>query len=105
MQSSSFAWYGVIEAAESLEQGDIIFNVPVLETDLDTFENKEKSEGASQQGDFEFQTYDLIVMTHSCDFVNFTDESRIIFCPLRSYSEFRDTPPPAGKEKNQTGKH
>ena len=69
-----YKWYRLIED-KSLEQGDILFDFPILELE-DYSELVRNPENPSTY----INQYDVIVMTQSCDLVN-DKISQIVLCP------------------------
>lgn len=93
MAESHFAWYSSINAGEPLEQGDLIDNFPVPEPDLTTLDKTKFIEGEKQSGRFLIKSYDLIVMTQSCDIPKLDDDDRIILCPRYDYVKLLEQHP------------
>jgi len=72
-------WYASIKAESPLEQGDLIPACPIIiPPDQGPFENWK---------DFEIKTYDVIIMTQSCDLHNRKIEL-VQVCPYFSLKEF-----------------
>jgi hypothetical protein len=60
-----YPWYGVVEGNE-LEQGDFLFDCPVLEPTIELGLAQTDKEGEIQAT---IQVYDVIVLSQSCDLV------------------------------------
>ena len=68
-----YPWYETVRA-ESLEQGDILREFPVLVADSNLAANADQLQG-------EIRTFDLVVLTQSCDLEN--DKVRsVLLCPV-----------------------
>lgn len=71
---TDYEWYDLIDD-KSLEQGDILFNYPIIE-------EKDPSQllADSENADAKIDKYDVIIMTHSCDISN-RKIDHLILCP------------------------
>ncbi len=82
------SWYEVVEANNSITQGDIIFDCPLVNW---------QTNGPSSQGAMEIESLksaiegfaaDVIVMTQACD-LEYNKVSNVILCPHFSLDEYR----------------
>lgn len=77
-----YPWYSVIEGDE-LRQGDIIFDCPVI------VPSNGASDKPSGELEAEILTYDVVIMSQSCDLEN--DKLNVVLvCPHWSFKEFSD---------------
>jgi hypothetical protein len=84
----SYPWYFTIEG-ESLEQGDVL---PGFELVVP----REASSESVHQIDVDFQIYDLVVMTQSCDIQSRKVDS-ILLCPWWDFWQFVEAAQKSGK--------
>lgn len=78
--SSKYPWYEIVEGAE-LEQGDLLRACPII---LPSPHLTDLLPGSSLPADI--LTFDLVVMTQSCDLVN-AKVTDVILCPHWDLSE------------------
>ena len=92
----AFEWYAVIDPTAPLEQGDLLLNfpIPIL---APTFTDQIPAEGAAANLPGEIKSFDVIVMTQSCDFAKLTDTDDIVLCPHNDYFEVIKVHPELGK--------
>lgn len=88
-----YPWYAVVEG-ESLAQGDILREFPILVPDHDA-KNGETIPT-------EKRIHDVVVMTQSCDIANSKIESLLV-CPVWDFWVFVDAAEKASKEKGEKG--
>ena len=85
--TTEYPWYGLVDE-EKLEQGDFIDNCPVFIPEYPSFPKnpsfKQEAEGYDIIG--EWQEYDVIVMSQSCDLAN-SKLKVVIVCPYWSLGE------------------
>jgi len=88
-QEPGFDWYTVVSNTSPLEQGDLLNNFPiiVIPPSIADIPDKPIGEQIEAKEPYKVKTYNVIVMTQSCDFAKLKDEDEIILCPLFNYSE------------------
>lgn len=84
-----FQWYQVIERTQSLEQGDLINDFPII---YPVIADKKLDETSAH-----LDTSNVIIMTQSCDFQKLNDDDPIILCPRFN---LEDSETVAGKKLN-----
>lgn len=72
-------WYNKINSEKELSQGDFILNCPII--------NPPISPNIEEWTDFEVLSYDIIVLTQSCDLQN-KKISLVQVCPFFSLTDF-----------------
>ena len=93
-----YPWYGIVKQEESLMQGDLIENCPIIVPPNTILED--------DAPDIEINNFDVIILTQSCDLEN-SKISSVLVCPYFTLQEFgarheffRST---AGKEQLRRG--
>lgn len=81
-------WYETIEGGNSITQGDLIFNCPLLSWNSDNLSFKGSNEAETLFGATDAIAADVVVMTQACDIENYK-VSNVILCPHISLSEYR----------------
>lgn len=76
----TFSWYTTVPNIKPLEQGDLLNRFPVINLPASLTERPAEMEVISQ-------SFNVVVMTQSCDIVKFSDEDSVILCPRYSLSE------------------
>lgn len=84
--SPDYPWYGVVMGDE-LEQGDFLFDCPVLEPTVDLVLNQVDQEGEIQAT---IQVYDVVLLSQSCDLVQ-GKLDLVLVCPHWPLSVFEQT--------------
>jgi hypothetical protein len=76
-------WYTLVQSEKALEQGDFLndFPIPIPPDDIYDLGMKEKG----IQAKYLVATFDLIVMTQSCDFQKMGDSESVILCPHEAF--------------------
>lgn len=77
---SRFDWYKLVPSEDSIQQGDILFNFPIILTPSDILEIQEEETGTEQL--FEIGHLNAIVMTQSCDLTKAKSDDTVVLCPL-----------------------
>jgi len=77
-------WYSNIEADKNLEQGDFVLNCPIINPPL--------SANIEEWKDFTVTTYDIVILTQSCDLQN-KKINLVQVCPFYTLKEFCETNP------------
>lgn len=82
---SKYDWYDLVPCEDVIQQGDILFDFPVIITpsDILTFQNK----GEETDSLIEISCIDVIVMTQSCDLIKSNPNDIVILCPLYNIKE------------------
>ena len=81
-----FDWYRAIEPVEPLEQGDILFDFPIMIPPQAILQIQDE-DVESEAPEIIVEKYNVVLMTQSCDLSKMKAENEIIFCPLYDYSE------------------
>ena len=89
-----YEWYGVVEAAEPLAQGDILESLPVIFP----ISPKHTIEGSAVYSTSTISDY--IVLTQSCD-LTYSKVDNIVLCPISSLSSHIESNFPAMGEKGK----
>lgn len=76
-----YEWFNVVDKSSSLNQGDLIFDCPIL------IPPKDISEGAEVE--VIVKTLDSIILSQSCDLVN-SKIDNVLVCPFYSLKTFID---------------
>lgn len=87
-----YPWYATIEGKSSLAQGDLLDGFPILALpDLKADELIERAKNARHEKfrvGSDYDLYDLVVVTQTCDFLKFKDADPVIMCPRWDYREY-----------------
>lgn len=89
------SWYE-IATGEDLEQGDILFNLPVVELPVDFPWPQEEDTEIEQQ--FDIHAIDGAIMSQTCDLQQPGKLEFVVFCPVYLLDE---TPEFSGKDKRE----
>jgi hypothetical protein len=79
-----YPWYDLVAGDTPLEQGDFLNNFPTPVSRLEDIPAT-LSEGQKIQGKFDLRTYNMVVITQSCDFQDIGNEDQVILCPRYNY--------------------
>lgn len=83
-EKEQFPWYRLALSNEKAQQGDILMNFPVVNLDLAAY----RALIAQQQYDgLTVQSFNVIILTQSCDLEDAQEDDLIIICPIFSWSE------------------
>jgi hypothetical protein len=77
-----YSWYSIIGKESPLEQGDFIDNFPIPQYSVDLIDT---ADGKSVPTTI--STFNVIVMTQSCDLAQMEDDDDVILCPRSNYEE------------------
>lgn len=77
--AQQYPWYEVTEDRVLL-QGDLLQGCPILEPSVEMLGG---GEGLSEQSDIPFQTYDVVIMSQSCDLIAGKIQL-VLLCPYSS---------------------
>jgi hypothetical protein len=80
-------WYSIVNADLPITQGDLIFNCPILEWEVDKFDLEKENEIESLKGATNVYSTDVVVMTQACDLQQ-EKVSNIIICPHYSIRDY-----------------
>jgi hypothetical protein len=95
---SDFQWYDLYSKEDEFEQGDIILNFPLLDPPIQLYSRTLYIDEENEiRLDSDIKTYDVILMTQSCDIERFTPDNIVIFCPIY---DLIDAKKPNGKSLN-----
>ncbi len=87
--TSQFEWYSKVPKESPLEQGDFINDFPIplppIEA-IDVVTNNINESIATT----EVRTYDVVVLTQSCDLLTISDPDEVILCPRHDYIEMAE---------------
>ena len=87
-------WFTVVNGDESITQGDLITDCPVITWDTKTLTSKYNDLDELNKNDFfalmSLKRCDVIVMTQACDLEQ-QKVSKIILCPATLLSEFKES--------------
>jgi len=83
-QTPSYEWYALVSASTKLEQGDFLDNFPIItepDSDILTSDTGQVDTPAT------LETYNVVIMTQSCDLPTLQVNDRVILCPRYVLSE------------------
>ena len=83
------SWYRFVNKEEPLEQGDILFDFPVLIIPNDLLLYKNGDETFKKQT-IKFGLSNVVIISQSCDIQYSKDEDMVITCALYDYSSTTD---------------
>lgn len=86
---SNEPWYEIIEGSNSITQGDLIFNCPLLSWNVDNLSFQGSNETEILFGATDAISADVVIMTQACDLENYK-VSNVILCPHISLTEYRN---------------
>lgn len=81
-------WYETIEGGNSITQGDLIFNCPVLSWNVTKLRFQGSNETETLFGATDAISADVVIMTQACDIENYK-VSNVILCPHISLAEHK----------------
>jgi hypothetical protein len=81
-------WYETIEGGDSITQGDLIFNCPLLSWNVNSISFQGYKETETLVGATNAISADVVIMTQACD-LEYNKVSNIILCPHISLTEYR----------------
>jgi len=85
---SSEPWYEIVECGESITQGDLIFNCPLLSWNVNNLRFQGSKETEILFGATDAISADVVIMTQACDLENYK-VSNVILCPHISLTDYR----------------
>lgn len=85
---SNEPWYELVEGDNSITQGDLIFNCPLLSWNINSLKFQGANETETLYAATDAIAADVVVMTQACDLENFK-VSNVILCPHIPLSEYR----------------
>ena len=85
---SNEPWYEIIEGDNSITQGDLIFNCPLLSWNVNNLSFQGSNETEILFGATDAISADVVIMTQACDLENYK-VSNVILCPHISLSEYK----------------
>lgn len=80
--TSPYEWYQIAPSDAPLEQGDIFYEFPVIIKML--YSDEPNSSVPYQAG---YQSYNVILMTQSCDLERIKDDELVVLCSIASCRE------------------
>jgi hypothetical protein len=83
--TENYPWYSIVEGGD-IRQGDLVFDCPVIVPSNATLES-DAQKGATLEA--EILTYDVVIMSQSCDLENEKLEL-VLVCPHWRLKEFGD---------------
>ena len=102
MAREGYPWVQVV-SDDTLEQGDIICDCPILTVPSDLNADHLDMPGQEMKAEAEFQRFDVVLMSQSCDMVKGREKlGDILLCPLYQPSDFAEGEP-LSKIKNWEG--
>lgn len=81
---SKYPWYKVISSNESLEQGDFVFDCPILLP----LKTKNYNSSITEKTSIEIEEYDVIILSQSCDLSQRKLEL-VLVSPIWNWEEFQ----------------
>lgn len=81
-----FEWYTIITGANSIEQGDFLDDFPIITPPV-SLVSASRASDVQEEASAKFQTFNIVVMTQSCDLVTFRDDSLVILCPRYDFKD------------------
>lgn len=92
MTGNNESWYELIED-ESLLQGDFLDKVPIPIPPDDIVQIPDSDEVFRFEGEYRIQTFNVVVMSQSCDLFNLDNDDEVLLCHRFSYQKgFEDNP-------------
>lgn len=83
---SVYPWYEIVDPTASLEQGDFLFDYPIPVVPVEVVGTQSATRNVRQLT-FDVYTYQLIVMTQSCDLQKMSDDTDVLLCPRVAYPD------------------
>jgi hypothetical protein len=80
-------WYETVNADQSITQGDLIFNCPILSWKSENLGIQGSNENEVLKGAMDAISADVVVMTQACD-LEHEKVTNVILCPHISLSEY-----------------
>jgi hypothetical protein len=80
-------WYETVNADQSITQGDLIFNCPILSWKSENLGIQGSNENEVLKGAMDAISADVVVMTQACD-LEHEKVTNVILCPHMSLSEY-----------------
>ncbi len=80
---SIYPWYELVDSTASLEQGDFLFDYPIPVVPMEVVGTQSATRDVRQLT-FDVYTYQLIVMTQSCDLQKMSDDTDVLFYVRKS---------------------
>jgi hypothetical protein len=80
-------WYETVNADQSVTQGDLIFNCPILSWKSENLDIQGSNENEVLKGATDAIAADVVVMTQACD-LEHEKVTNVILCPHLSISEY-----------------
>lgn len=82
-----YPWYKVIVSTEPLQQGDLLDGFPVVVPPTSIGRLNLDSAGVEDDvSEFGIESFNVVVMTQSCDFQKLREDDEVILCPRHDYS-------------------
>jgi len=78
---SGYPWYDLVTDPDSFEQGDIFINFPLL------IPTAVILAGRKSLDDLPVEHHDVILMTHSCDLFDMSDDGFVLLCDLWGFEQ------------------
>jgi len=85
VDNQSFNWYAIIESSVTLQQGDILFNFPILIPNSQIIDDSPKNKDI----EIDKEKSDVVVLSQSCDLEKNSGQDLIVLCPAY---DFKDSP-------------
>jgi hypothetical protein len=76
-----YPWYRIIPATDALQQGDFLNSLPIIVPPIEIPERGTKPVDEPLDLETEFRSFNVVIMTQSCDLEDFNDNDSIIVCP------------------------
>lgn len=87
----SLNWYALVSAEDPLDQGDLIFNCPIVGWQEGPIELSEDSDSVRRLRDvIDVTETDVVVMTQTCDLAQ-NKVRHVVLCPVYALSIYRET--------------
>lgn len=87
-----FLWYALVNYNMPLEQGDFLDNIPIIVPTTEITDSDIDRIGSEIHATRPVESYDVVVMTQSCDFIKLGDNDQVILCPRYDYLELINSP-------------
>ena len=94
----AFDWYRVVSSEEPLQQGDLLdgFPIPIFPASIAAAATDPAHE--PPPSDVDVPSFNVVVMTQSCDFRDLKETDTVILCPRFDYLTYVDLFPKLGKQ-------
>ena len=87
MPTDRYPWYIIVAGRDSLEQGDLLDDYPIAALPYEIAEVTFSRDQRDIETKIDIDSFNVIIMTQSCDFQKLKDDDEVILCYRMSYPE------------------